>query len=557
MNRLTGSAEQPNVPGPETGRSAEGLRLRRQGPATVGRRLRVAAKAVSYLAGAATAVALAGYAASTLGVVIAGLLIVIATPIVGFTRNQIILTNKGRDMARTVDDVLFLKQSDAAAFTQTFAAVFHRLPRAQIFRAPRPLPTPYTIDTQPRPLVSPESWPEAETITPETPAPDTTEITNNQPRGRVHPSHAPVDQSSHQGPTALRGGRNWEQPPVHNFWQSLIPAERRTLMALASVTTFPAGAVLCCEDEVACRVMVVWSGWTNVYVEAEGGKRTIASRGPGELIGERAALLVRSRSATVIAVGSVQALVIATEDFRAFLDHHPRVMAVLEGQVYGRLTEDRPWLTHKATGTGQRPAGRTSSLSWAGQNCSVILSDIAAFGAHSRDDEDRRITRHVLYSILEGAFETSNVPWSGCYREDRGDGALIIIPARVPTSSVVDPLLAHLAAALRRHNHQASEAVRIQLRLALHVGPVEPDSEGVSGEAVIFTARLLDAPALKKKLAKSGADLGFIASAFVYESVIKHGPGYVNPASYQRVRFQAKESKITAWMYLAGTGKNV
>ena len=558
MDRLTGSAEPPKVPGPEIRCSTGRTCLRCQGPATVGSRLGGAAKAVAYLASAATAVAVGGYAASTLGVVIAGLLVVITIPIVGFTRNQMILTNKGRDMAKTVDDVLFLKKSDAAAFAQTFAAVFHGFPKAQIFRAQRSLSAPHTIDPQPRPLASPESWPNADAITPERPERDATHVTNTDARRQVHPTYASVGQGSHHGHTVLRNGRNSEELLVNNFWQSLIPAERRTLMALANVRTFPAGAVLRREDEASCHVMVVWSGWTKVYVEAEGGKRAIATRGPGELIGERAALLVRSRSATVIAVGAVQALVIATEDFRAFLGDYPRVLAVLEGQVYGRLTEDhRPWLCHRATGIGRRLAGRTSSLSWAGQNCSILFSDIAAFGAHSRDDEDRRTVRNVFYRILQDAFESSNVPWSGCYREDRGDGALIVIPAQIPASSVVDPMLARLTAALRRHNHQASEAIRIQLRLALHVGPVEPDSEGVSGEAVIFTARLLDAPALKKELAKSAADLGFIASEFVYESVLKHGPGYVNPASYQQVRFQAKESKITAWMYLPGTGKSI
>jgi class 3 adenylate cyclase len=191
--------------------------------------------------------------------------------------------------------------------------------------------------------------------------------------------------------------------------------------------------------------------------------------------------------------------------------------------------------------------------SWAGQNCSILFADIAAFGALSRNDGDRQIMRSVLYQVLRDAAESSGVAWEVCYREDRGDGALLVVPPQVPTSSIVDPYVAHLAAALRRYNRRVSDALRMQLRLALDVGPVTPDSEGVSGESVIGAARLLDAPPLKKQLAASGADLGFIASTFVYETVIKHGFGDVDPTGYRRTRFRSKDTKaVVAWIFLSG-----
>jgi hypothetical protein len=202
-----------------------------------------------------------------------------------------------------------------------------------------------------------------------------------------------------------------------------------------------------------------------------------------------------------------------------------------------------------ASQLGGIPRGSVSRLSL---NCSILLTDVAGFGAPCRDDVDRRVVRDVLYRILREALEGSNVPWSMCYHEDRGDGALIIIPPAMPTDSVVDPMLALLAAKLRRHNRQASDAVRIQLRAALHVGPVLPDPEGLSGESLIYTARMLDAPVLRSGLSETRADLAFMASAFVYDTVIRHAPGLVDPATYRRVHFQVKKSKITAWMHLSG-----
>jgi len=130
---------------------------------------------------------------------------------------------------------------------------------------------------------------------------------------------------------------------------------------------------------------------------------------------------------------------------------------------------------------------------------------------------------------------------------------MIIVPPEVPTRAVVDPLIADLTAGLRRHNRRCGEAVRFQLRVALHVGPVTHDAEGVAGSAVIHTARLLDAPVLKEWLARTRSDLGFITSAFVYENVIAHAPGQVVPASYQQVNCTVKESHLTAWMHLSSS----
>jgi hypothetical protein len=179
-----------------------------------------------------------------------------------------------------------------------------------------------------------------------------------------------------------------------------------------------------------------------------------------------------------------------------------------------------------------------------------LLVDITAFGRHDRNDDDRRTIRNVMYTILQEACENSDVPWLACHREDRGDGALIIVPPSTPTRSVVDPLLARLAAALKHYNRQATPATRIQLRVALHVGPVVSEPEGVSGEAIILASRIIEAAKLKKELARTGAHLGVIVSAFVYDSVIKHAPGYVDPNQYRQLRFRVKESNLAASMYL-------
>jgi hypothetical protein len=204
---------------------------------------------------------------------------------------------------------------------------------------------------------------------------------------------------------------------------------------------------------------------------------------------------------------------------------------------------------------GRRPDARRhpqEAPAWSSLNCSVFYTDVAAFSAPCRTEADRQLIRDRLYAMLRAAFESSGVSWAACYREDRGDGVLVIVPPGVPTRVVADPLLAVLAAELRRHNRRATEAVRIALRAALHVGPVTRDAEGLNGDAIIHTARMLDAPPLREALRASGADLAFMASEHVFATVLSSDTGLLDPTTFTQVSFRVKESQITAWMHVAG-----
>ncbi|TDC72906.1 hypothetical protein, partial [Actinomadura sp. 7K507] len=198
------------------------------------------------------------------------------------------------------------------------------------------------------------------------------------------------------------------------------------------------------------------------------------------------------------------------------------------------------------------PVQPRAPAAWAGLTCSVLFCDVAGFGDPSRGDEDRRVVREATYRILLEALESSGVPPPATYREDRGDGALVIVSPAVPTASLIDPLADRLGVALRLYNQHAGPAVRIQLRVALHVGPITPDSEGLNGQAIIQAARLMESPALKTALAETGADLGFIVSPFIYETYVAHLHGPLDPRSFEPVTVQVKETTTEAWMYLTG-----
>ena len=191
------------------------------------------------------------------------------------------------------------------------------------------------------------------------------------------------------------------------------------------------------------------------------------------------------------------------------------------------------------------PAQRPQPLS--GENCTIILSDVTGFGARNRTDEDRRTIREALFNITHRMLRGIPDVWSW---DDRGDGLLTVIPPSVPTARVISKLHRELPAALDAYNHAVRDSARIQLRVAINVGPVATDSMGVSGEAIIVTARLVEAPLFKKAMHASRTSLGLIASTFIYETVIRHDRGLTD---YSNIEVDVKETNVAAWMKLFET----
>lgn len=137
-----------------------------------------------------------------------------------------------------------------------------------------------------------------------------------------------------------------------------------------------------------------------------------------------------------------------------------------------------------------------------------------------------------------------------CSFADRGDGLLIVAPPSVPTMALLKRLIAVLPGELCKHNATHDPAARVQLRVAVAVGPVVADKLGVSGEAIILAARMLESPGFKRAMAETGSVLGVIASGFVYRTAIKHGGAPLDPGDYIRVQVDVKESRMRAWYRL-------
>src|SRR2546430_1313622 len=112
---------------------------------------------------------------------------------------------------------------------------------------------------------------------------------------------------------------------------------------------------------------------------------------------------------------------------------------------------------------------------------SILAFDIEGFGDPHRDDTAHLAVRAVVYRVIKEAMDAAGVPWEACTREDRGDGAIVLVPPDVSKVLLLDPLLGCLTAGLAEHNRGVPLPQRFRLRMALHAGEVARDDHGLSG----------------------------------------------------------------------------
>jgi CRP-like cAMP-binding protein len=125
---------------------------------------------------------------------------------------------------------------------------------------------------------------------------------------------------------------------VGDFLAALTDADRQALLALGNRRTFRGGMTIVHEHDDAGGVLVVLEGQVAASTLGDGGKEVLLGlAGPGELVGELAALRGTARSATLTARTDVVALAVPAADFRRFLRTAPEAAVVVLDTVIERL----------------------------------------------------------------------------------------------------------------------------------------------------------------------------------------------------------------------------
>ncbi|MEU5262821.1 Crp/Fnr family transcriptional regulator [Amycolatopsis sp. NPDC021455] len=121
---------------------------------------------------------------------------------------------------------------------------------------------------------------------------------------------------------------------------------RRALDALATPRSFRRADRLCREGDSSRNVLVLLSGHVRIMsVTPDGREVMVGVRGAGDIVGELAAIDDRSRSATVEALGDVEALEVPGSRFVALCQRDARVSWALVVVLSARLRGvGRLWL---------------------------------------------------------------------------------------------------------------------------------------------------------------------------------------------------------------------
>jgi hypothetical protein len=181
----------------------------------------------------------------------------------------------------------------------------------------------------------------------------------------------------------------------------------------------------------------------------------------------------------------------------------------------------------------------------------IIVVDVAGFTDPARGLSDRLAVRQGMYEVLKTAFAESDVDFDSCVHDDRGDGALILLPPDIAKSVVADRLPDRIVAALRRYNSTRIPSAQFKLRVNLNSGDVLNDGNGWVGSAVDLAFRILEASEAKSTLAESDRMVAFISSEQFFAEVIARDPGLV-PEAYRRIAVSVKQFAGIAYLRMLG-----
>jgi CRP/FNR family transcriptional regulator, cyclic AMP receptor protein len=123
-----------------------------------------------------------------------------------------------------------------------------------------------------------------------------------------------------------------------SWLEDFPPGDSEALRALGAARHYRAGVVLFHHGDEPGSVLVLLEGRVKYVLPGPHGKQVILGfAGPGELVGEVAAIDGGPRSASVEAVDAVRALVVPRAVFQRFLETHPTATLRLLRSLAGRL----------------------------------------------------------------------------------------------------------------------------------------------------------------------------------------------------------------------------
>lgn len=122
-----------------------------------------------------------------------------------------------------------------------------------------------------------------------------------------------------------------------SFWGRLKESERSAFADIADEMRYERGSRLIPSDDPAGSVAVLCRG--RVRVVEGTGRRLLAVRGPGDIVGEQVVFERHRRPATVVADSQVRAALVGMREFERLVGDMPQFLRVLGEVISERLRE--------------------------------------------------------------------------------------------------------------------------------------------------------------------------------------------------------------------------
>lgn len=190
---------------------------------------------------------------------------------------------------------------------------------------------------------------------------------------------------------------------------------------------------------------------------------------------------------------------------------------------------------------------RRRNRRWPGQPCHRAIVAVDVADSTARTDTAKIRLRRTLYEAFENALHAAGIE-DDLHDPlvDLGDGILAVIHPTVPKTLLLNTFVPALGEQLTRHQD-------LRLRAVVHAGEVLYDRTGCFGHTLDLSFRLLDAPALKRLLARAAASLVLVVSEEIYRTVVRHGyQGIDNDAFIPLVQTHVAGRTHRGWVQVSG-----
>ncbi len=124
-----------------------------------------------------------------------------------------------------------------------------------------------------------------------------------------------------------------------HLFKSLSPEARGEVLESGYVMSYGDGDIVMKQGDPGDTMYLIMRGKVRVETETPGGKVQLAELGRDACVGEVAVLTEQNRTATVTAIGDVDAVAFAKHRVMRVLDKHPKVRQILESIVQARAED--------------------------------------------------------------------------------------------------------------------------------------------------------------------------------------------------------------------------